>query len=305
MCTERKCPACGSIVSSPLPKLCPVCQLEGINRMFLTREDYEEWKKTILDEHIKNLRLVGKSHILSLRGDGRLYQFINNEMELIAENVISAAAGYNYSIYLDSSGQVHFLGNSGIPFKERFSQGDLVFKSVYANTDIDIFGAENSDGNFYIWGDNHSELIESLQQRLVCEWKIVKVGYWWEEEWYYATAWSGPINVHPHSSNLDSIEFEIKTTFMESNSDLYEGNVEIISKYMGIEHIEPGEFPDLSKEDYFRLRNSGYTWTRRGGKFDTYRPEVYLTNRYIFCPQIGDKNLLEHYKKNRMTLRND
>ena len=178
---EIKCPACKAILAEPLPKSCPVCHLKGINQMFLTREDYDDWKKHVLDEHIKNLRpnriSAGYDGILILLGDGRLFGFGNNTQgqycpchigekiekpEKIADGVISAAAGYNYSLYLDTDGKIHFLGNSGIPFKERFTQGDLVLKEVYAKNDIDIFGAEDIYGNFYIWGDNHSEQIEPI-----------------------------------------------------------------------------------------------------------------------------------------------
>lgn len=34
----------------------------------------------------------------------------------IAEGVISAAAGYNYGLYVTEDGALHFIGSSGIPF---------------------------------------------------------------------------------------------------------------------------------------------------------------------------------------------
>lgn len=163
---ELKCPACKTALSKPLPERCPVCKLEGLNRMFLTLEDYEDWKKNVLDEHIKKLRnhkifVCDAQHVLVLMDDGTLFQIEGNKPAKVAENVKSVAAGYNYSLYLDSDGKVHFLGNSGIPFKERFKQGDLVFKKVFARLDIDIFGAEDTDGHFYVWGNNHSEVIQT------------------------------------------------------------------------------------------------------------------------------------------------
>ena len=163
--SELKCPACKTVLTEPLPERCPVCKLEGLNRMFLTLEDYKDWKKNVLDEHIKKLRnhkiFVGDAHVLVLMDDGTLFQILDNKPKKIAENVKSVAAGYNYSLYLDDVGKVHFLGNSGIPFKERFKQGDLVFKKVFARLDIDIFGAEDTDGHFYIWGNNYSEIIQT------------------------------------------------------------------------------------------------------------------------------------------------
>ena len=80
--SEIKCPACKATLTEPLPERCPVCQLEGINRMFLTHEEYENWKKTILEEHIKKTRnhrvSVGHDGVLVLLGDGRLFGFGNN-----------------------------------------------------------------------------------------------------------------------------------------------------------------------------------------------------------------------------------
>ena len=99
----------------------------------------------------------------------------NEKMEIVARNVISATAGYNYSLYLDTEGKVHFIGNSGIAFKERFNQGDLAFKKVFARRDIDIFGAEDIDENFYVWGDNHSEQLETKSETFLKELDIILV----------------------------------------------------------------------------------------------------------------------------------
>lgn len=178
--SELKCPACKTALSKPLPERCPVCNLEGVNRMFLTCEDYEHWKTTVLDEHIKKLRnhkiFVGDAHVLVLMDDGTLFQIEGNKPVKVVENVKSVAAGYNYSLYLDSAGKVHFLGNSGIPFKERFKQGNIVFKEVYARSNIDIFGATDSIGNFYVWGDNSLQEIEVGSERFLKTFATIKGG---------------------------------------------------------------------------------------------------------------------------------
>ena len=180
--SELKCPACKTVLSKPLPECCPVCKLEGLNSMFLTLEDYEHWKTAVLDEHIKKSRnhrvSVGHDGVLVLLGDGRLFGFGNNTQgqycphrigekiatpEKIADNVISAAAGYNYSIYLDANGKVHFLGNSGIPFKERFDQSDFVFKEVYAKNNKDVFWAVDKNYKIYTWGAIGKEKIKPLK----------------------------------------------------------------------------------------------------------------------------------------------
>lgn len=219
----------------------------------------------------------------------------------VAENVISAAAGYNYSIYLDRKGKIYFLGNSGIPFKKRFEQGNLVFKNVYAATDNDIFGAETQNGDFYVWGDNHSELIENFKENFICNWKIVEVKNLEVFIYYpdsYHTSWiqhnSGPDKME-RSPTFNEFKFEIKKSFLNYSmyGNFYEGNLKIKFVYLDTEVIKPTEFPSPQTDSYF---------TTKKGKIKRYRPSIYLTNKYIFEPQIGNKNLFEHYKNNRLSI---
>lgn len=80
---------------------------------------------------------------------------------LLAENVISAAAGYNYALYVTDDGTLHFVGDSGIPYKERFSFEGKV-REVYAEPDRDVFRLTDENGDRYIFGENRLGEIRPL-----------------------------------------------------------------------------------------------------------------------------------------------
>ena len=71
----------------------------------------------------------------------------------IAENVVSAAAGYNYGLYVTSDGTLHFIGNSGIPYAERFAFDGRI-RRVFAEADRDVFSLEDEKGDIWRWGCN-------------------------------------------------------------------------------------------------------------------------------------------------------
>ena len=79
----------------------------------------------------------------------------------IAEDVISAAAGYNYGLYVTADGALHFIGSSGIPYAERFAF-DRRVREVFAEPDRDVFRLTDEKGETYVWGDNYSGLLQKL-----------------------------------------------------------------------------------------------------------------------------------------------
>jgi hypothetical protein len=79
----------------------------------------------------------------------------------IAEDVISAAAGYNYGLYVTADGALHFLGSSGVPYAEHFAF-DGTIREVFAEPDRDVFRLTDEAGETYIWGDNYSGLLQKL-----------------------------------------------------------------------------------------------------------------------------------------------
>lgn len=71
----------------------------------------------------------------------------------IAENVVSAAAGYNYGLYVTADGTLHFIGDSGIPYAERFAFNGRI-RQVFAEADRDVFSLEDEKGDIWRWGCN-------------------------------------------------------------------------------------------------------------------------------------------------------
>lgn len=311
--SELKCPACTTVLSEPLPERCPTCQLEGLNKMFLTLEDNKNWKKTVLNEHIKKLRnhkiFIGAAHVLILLNDGKLFQIEGNyEPTKIAENVVSATAGYNYSLYLDAEGKVHFLGNSGIPFKERFNQGNLVFKEVYAHRKIDIFGVRDVDNNFYAWGDNHSEKIRKKSTKILKTFKTreticisAEVEKWYnhnehrtgERKFSYSEAYPSDILF----SIWDTDDYKIFCKcYGADNLNVYAHRLK--SELMKICEV-PEDIRIAFNDKFFKVmkERDPATFHCSGGSFSPpwkiykyyLEPRICFTDNYIFSPFQVDK----------------
>ena len=73
----------------------------------------------------------------------------------IAGGVISAAAGFNYGLYVTQDGALHFIGDSGLPFAERFAFEGRV-REVWAAPDRDEFRLTDERGETWVWGNNLS-----------------------------------------------------------------------------------------------------------------------------------------------------
>ncbi len=79
----------------------------------------------------------------------------------LAEDVISAAAGYNYGLYVTADAALHFLGSSGVPYAEYFAF-DGTIREVFTEPDRDMFRLTDEAGDTYVWGDNYSGLLQKL-----------------------------------------------------------------------------------------------------------------------------------------------
>ncbi|MBO7669112.1 MAG: hypothetical protein J6S60_00850 [Oscillospiraceae bacterium] len=77
----------------------------------------------------------------------------------IAEGVVSAAAGYNYGLYVTGDGALRFIGSSGIPFAERFAFDGRI-REVFAAPDRDVFRLTDDAGDTWVWGNNLSGELE-------------------------------------------------------------------------------------------------------------------------------------------------
>ena len=82
----------------------------------------------------------------------------------IAENVVSAAAGYNYGLYVTADGTLHFIGDSGIPYAERFAFEGRI-RRVFAEANRDVFLLEDEKGDIWRWGCNFaSDLTDRIMK---------------------------------------------------------------------------------------------------------------------------------------------
>lgn len=313
--SELKCPACGNVLSEPLPKRCPVCQLEGINKMFLTLEDYKNWKKKILDVHIGKLRnhrvSVGYDGVLVLLGDGRLFGFGNNTQgqycprrigekidtpEKIADNVISVAAGYNYSIYLDANGKLHFLGNSGIPFKERFDQGSLIFKEVYAKNNKDVFWAVDKNGEVYIWGTiKDSRRLLKKFEPIETQFTTYESSWWRYCDSYETQTDTYVFDSHSKYHRLDDITLSIKSRpdYIKFSKKYGEDNLQIVFSTLEKEFINSNFYDNY---DHFIEEGKSF---REANYIVVLQPEVYFLNRYIFQPVKIISDILNRDNRNQ------
>ena len=52
--SERKCPACGENLEKN-ESVCPICELSGLDQVFLTKEAYELWKRDILEKYMRGI----------------------------------------------------------------------------------------------------------------------------------------------------------------------------------------------------------------------------------------------------------
>ena len=181
---ERKCPACGATVQENTAK-CPDCGLDGLNLRFLSKAGYEKWVKEVLKPYKATLPLkvfAGRSHGLILSGTGDLYGIGWNgsgEIEengakeykhphLMAEDVISAAAGRAYSIYVTRDSKVHLRGKGTAATQFPGFDGA---KAVYASQ-LDRFRIV--DENDQVWSYDEVQSGEDHVYRLVpcpeCQW---------------------------------------------------------------------------------------------------------------------------------------
>ncbi|WP_346698565.1 RCC1 domain-containing protein [Catenibacillus scindens] len=197
----KNCPACGSAIPGGEDR-CPVCGLDGQNQIFLSEEDYTAWVERVLKPHMKNVAppqvFAGPNHALILMANGDLYGIGNNwneacgpdlprelkEPARIAQGVKHAAASPNHTLYVTRDGQTVLLGNSDLT--DRFDCVLDTARRVYGKYDEDAFLIEDSDGQFYFFGENSggrlvndsSQVLRRLEDVVV---HTKKTYTWWNE----------------------------------------------------------------------------------------------------------------------------
>jgi len=180
MSNQKTCPACGASLNRELNR-CPKCGLEGLSRVFLSREDYQDWVRDVLEPHKQMLQArkrpcrvyAGLGFGLILTGAGDLYGFGSNATGCLGEttdenvltpvpmakNVVSAAAGYCCTIYLGEDGEVRLIGRSQVDYMKCFQLPAGRIKAVYASPVQNVFWLRMDNDSLWSWGSNIKELI--------------------------------------------------------------------------------------------------------------------------------------------------
>ena len=279
---KKKCPACGEALA-PGTAQCPNCQLEGLDQIFLSRADYDNWVRKVLKPHMgKVSRRVfsDESTLLILTGSGELYgmggnssgQIVENGGDYIREpvhmapNVISAAVSGHYSIFATEDGRIHIRGRG--EFAERvpeFTDAREVFLRRSQ------FYVVNRQGQVFVFGDNSDGSLEPEQ----------------EEQ----------LMVFPEASSVQRDFYEPSGYYsrLPSNYDLYCAECEVRKKIMETEkyqafaqRYEPSNLHILLKlTSTVRYDHYDSFYSRK--TFDlTYNfiPTLVLRNTYLYTPVL-------------------
>ena len=220
----------------------------------------------------------------------------------IAENVVSAAAGYNYGLYVTADGKLHFIGDSGIPYAERFAFDGRI-RRVFAEADRDVFSLEDEKGDIWHWGCNFAcNLADRLKvPRAVLDDHVVtaKRG---KLIWCYETEGQthyrkGILYENIGSSALGKLkQWAIRQKEYRRLSAQY-GEDNMLLKYVLRNRSSKREIcsPDWSEEAYERAEDVGFPFgpqvvNRRkyaccGTEEElTYSIGIYTINRFLFQP---------------------
>lgn len=175
----KQCPACGEAIPYEAAQ-CPHCRLSGLNRIFLSREDYLNWVNTVLKPHAARRfhRVItgGGATLLILTGSGELYgmgrnysrQIRDDDGVIIAEpvhmasGVISAAISGYYSIWATEDGRIHIRGQGDFSHRvPEFTDAREVFIG-----DQEFF-VSDSRGQVFCFGENRSGLLQPKREEVL------------------------------------------------------------------------------------------------------------------------------------------
>ena len=292
------CPDCG-ISLEDSPDVCPCCGLEDLNRVFESKDEYLSWHEKVLKprkwaNRIPTQVFAGHDHALILRSTGELYAIGLNfngccgenqpgelfQFTCIARGVIHAAAGKDHTIYVSRNGKVTLLGRSR--FVDEF-QCDFPVRHVYADSHYDAFWLEDTQGNYYFFGNRWAT--DNVQKEEVLLRKLPRLCI--RKKRYCA------YNEHAFEAHE---RFQLTETIL-SGSDVCTNNPEVQ------EAMESDWYHSLVEEygegnigiklgDIVDSKNISHRTIPNGKDYDDYEdivdyyyePEVVYTNHMIFKP---------------------
>lgn len=320
----KTCPACGTEIDERLDQ-CPECGLKGLKQIFLSWENRQDWVREVLEPHRqwyeehseKALKtpcrvFAGQNFALFLTKGGRLYGFGSNDTNsiapgeerevrtpvLMAENIASAAAGYNYSIFLGKDGRIRLAGQSPIPYSRCLQFLGCEAVAVYADASCDTFWLRTKDGQLLSFGCNLREQIAPRRDDLVYAYPEIslKVHYSGEfvthshkygTEGFRPYASYGGYNCSDGGSLLNDQVLRFKNTpqyrheveghyYSDCNLDLrfrsLPEKTRIVRKNSGTKEQRSSN-PDFEKI---------YVESRDKVQEEFFVPEIHSLNRYIF-----------------------
>ncbi len=227
----------------------------------------------------------------------------------IAEGVISAAAGYNYGLYVTRDGTLHFVGSSGLPYAERFAF-DRKVREVFAEPDRDVFRLTDEAGENWIWGDNLSgELQETkLTPRAVLDDQTLAQrrgkAVWRYEKDGAEHCCKGILLECPGWEALGELRRRISGSEAYRRVSAEHGENNLLLKYIrrGVSEDRDIRSDNWSEADYESRKESTPAIPRQPGVRDlqvcsfcgrertvTYTVGIYTVNRYLFSPVKSEK----------------
>lgn len=318
MHTNNKCPVCGYAAETDSDR-CPVCDWESLQRYLRYKEQWQQQIRNTNSLQSSGIRLfAGRDFGLILTPDGDLYGIGCNEEGqigytfsdcdkpyLMAREVISAAAGNAYSIYVTKDGQVHLQGKGELA--DRFP-GFSGAAEVYATSGTDekdgplfmtkdCFWIRTVTGGFFCFGDNMD-----MRERSENVWKQ------YPEE--AADIHSG-IFVYPHTTgftfsspdSLHSKVFRALRNRIERSEDYLAaleccggGNVQLVlnDSYSETEPCKPFFICDVGATKYYYPREvvemdgsvlprNTYYYCDHQTRY-TFRPTILVSNDVLYSP---------------------
>ena len=220
----------------------------------------------------------------------------------IAENVVSAAAGYNYGLYVTADGKLHFIGDSGIPYAERFAFDGRI-RRVFAEADRDVFSLEDEKGDIWRWGCNLGFDLEDkiMKPRAVLDAQVITAkrgkAIWCYEAEGRTHYCKGILHENLGSSALGKLkQWTARQKEYRCLSAQY-GEDNMLLKYVLRSRSPKREIrsPNWSEEAYERAEDVGFPFgpqvvNRRkyaccGTEEElTYSIGIYTMNRFLFQP---------------------
>lgn len=201
------CPICNHETDD---NCCPICGFTGLDLLFLSKQDWEIWMKTVVTPYRNKVscRLIAGKRNYFLLSAGRLYGWGGNPFGIltqsgncgeydwdtyefpvfIAKNVTDACCTSNYLIYLTGDGKLHYRGGEDNRTMERIDLEGLngKVKALYGYSGFNSNGntilLKLMNGSYALLGDKQDFLPKNIIHSEVFSYDFSDINY--EERFY-------------------------------------------------------------------------------------------------------------------------